>query len=95
VVGNPAATFTADWASDDPDPLPSLAEMQAFVDDYEHYRPTPFTPIERNALDAANLFACAYGARCQHSDLQLHPAVGRTPDMAWLRLLRERGKSAF
>jgi hypothetical protein len=95
VVGNTAAIFTADWASDDPDPLPSLAEMQAFVDDYEHRRLTPFTANERKVLDAANLFACAYGARCQHSDRQLHPAVGRTPDVGWLRLLHERGGSVF
>ena len=95
VVGNTAAIFTADWTSDDPDPLPSLAEMEAFVDDYERHRSAPFTRTERNVLDAANLFACAYGARCQHSDRQLHPAVGRTPDVGWLRLLRERGGSAF
>jgi hypothetical protein len=95
VVGNAAAIFTADWTSEDPDPLPSLAEMQAFVDDYEHRRPTPFTQTERKVLDAANLFACAYGARCQHSDRQLLPRVGRTPDVGWLRLLHERGGSAF
>lgn len=33
VVGHAAAIFSADWATDDPDPLPSLAEMQAFVED--------------------------------------------------------------
>jgi hypothetical protein len=95
VVGNTAAIFTADWASEHPDPLPSLAEMQAFVADYERHRLTPFTPTEKKALDSANLFACAYGARCQHSDRQLYPAVGRSPDVGWLRLLRERGEAAF
>ena len=95
VVGNTAAIFTADWAGEDPDPLPNLAEMRAFVADYERQRPTPFTPTEKQALDSANLFVCAYGARCQHSDRQLYPAVGRSPDVGWLRLLRDRGESAF
>ena len=95
VVGNAAAIFTADWTSEDPDPLPSLAEMQAFVADYERHRQTPFTAAELKALDSANLFVCAYGARCQHSDRQLYPTVGRSSDEAWLRLLRDRGKSAF
>lgn len=95
VVGHTAAIFSADWASDDPDPLPSLAEMQAFVEDYQHHRGVPFTSNEMQALDAANLLACAYGARCQHSDLQLHPEISSAPHTCWLRLLRQRGESAF
>ena len=35
VVGNAAAKFTADWTSGEFDPLPSVAEMQSFVGDYE------------------------------------------------------------
>ena len=62
VVGNTAAQFSADWASADPDPLPSLAEMQSFVREYEDARGEPFNEVERGLLDAANLFLCAYGA---------------------------------
>lgn len=95
LVGNTAAIFTSDWDSDDPDPLPSLAEMKAFVEEYEGVRGRPFTPAELQVLDAANLLACAYGARCQHSDMQRHPELGLTPDVAWFRLLRQRGPSAW
>jgi Phosphotransferase enzyme family len=94
VVGNAAAQFSADWTSADPDPLPSLPEMTAFVNDYENARDQPFSPAERELLDAANLFACAYGARCQHSDMVLHPKVGRSATVGWLRLLRQRGERA-
>ena len=69
--------------------------MGAFVEDYERVRRRRFTAIERQVLDAANLYACAYGARCQHSDQQLRPMVGYDTDVAWLRLLRERGESAL
>lgn len=95
VVGNTAAIFSADWTGDDPDPLPTLAEMRAFVADYDRERGGPFAPSDRAVLDAANLFACTYGARCQHSDIQLYPQVGLTPEMGWLRLLREREDSAL
>jgi hypothetical protein len=95
VVGVAAAGFTADWTSDDPDPLPTLTEMRAFVDDYEQARGRAFDPTERDALDAANLSACAYGARCQHSDMTLHPELIRAAAPAWIRLLRERGENAL
>jgi hypothetical protein len=94
VVGNTAAQFTADWSSDDPDPLPSVDEMRAFVTDYEQARGKPFDGAERQALDAANLFMCAYGARCQHSDMARHPQLSRGIP-GWIRLLRERGDWAL
>jgi hypothetical protein len=74
------------------DPLPSLDEMRAFVDDYERARGKSFTRRERALLDAGNLMVCAYGARCQQSDIALHPDVGGTPAAGWQRLLRERGE---
>jgi hypothetical protein len=95
VVGNTAAQFTADWASNGPDPIPTLEEMRIFVDDYEQERGKQFSAAERELLDAANLFLCAYGARCQHSDLALHPEIGGTPRSQWLRLLRQRGEGAL
>ena len=90
VVGNAAAIFSADWSSDDMDPLPTLAQMKAFVTDYEQAARRRFDDLERKTVDAANLFACAYGARCQHSDVKLHPRIGYGPETAWIRLLRER-----
>ena len=95
VVGNTAAVFTADWTTGEFDPLPNVAEMQSFVGDYERARGARFDGAEREVLDAANLFACAYGARCQHSDMTTHPGIARTASSGWYRLLRERGESAL
>jgi hypothetical protein len=95
VVGNTAAQFTADWADRGRDPLPSVGEMRSFVRDYERARGAGFDDAERELLDAANLFACAYGARCQHSDMTKHPDIARTVSSGWYRLLRERGESAL
>jgi hypothetical protein len=92
VVGNTAALFTADWSSDEPDPLPSLGDMRAFVRDYEVARGRRFDGAELEAADAANLFLCAYGARCQHSDATRHPELGRGVEAPFFRLLRERGE---
>ena len=95
VVGNTAAQFTADWTSGDFDPLPSVADMRCFVNDYERARGARFDAAECEELDAANLFACAYGARCQHSDMTKHPGIARTESSGWYRLLRERGERAL
>jgi hypothetical protein len=95
VVGNSAGQFTADWTRGDIDPLPSVEEMRNLVEDYENAQGEPFRANEQEILDAANLYLCAYGARCQHSDLVLHPEGGGTADTRWLRLLRERGEHAL
>ena len=39
--------------------------------DYEAARGAGFSPAEREALDAAWVYATAYGARCEHSDARL------------------------
>jgi len=91
VVGNTAAQFTVDWGGGNPDPLPSLSQMRDFVDDYVQARGRSFSSSEWELLDAANLALCAYGARCQHSALTLHPAIGGSADDRWIRLLRQRG----
>ena len=69
--------------------------MLAFVADYEHARGQPFTKVERDALDAANLAAIAYGARCQHSDNQLRPDIAANSHGGYLRLLKQRGPRLF
>ena len=91
VVGNAAAVFSADWSTADIDPLPTLEDMRGFVTDYEQAAHRRFDDHERKILDAANLYACAYGARCQHSDMQLHPKIGHGTATAWIRLLHEQG----
>jgi hypothetical protein len=96
VVGAAAASFTADWSTRiEPDPLPSVSEMRSFVEDYERARGNPFDRAQREALDAANLAACAYGARCQHSDVTRHPELIRAPIPPYIRLLRDRGEQAL
>jgi hypothetical protein len=95
VVGNAAAQFTTDWTGSEADPLPSVTEMRSFVTDYELARGATFDDDERELLDAANLSICAYGARCQHSDMAKYPRTTRTPDSGWYRLLRERGETAL
>ena len=95
VVGVAAAGFTADWTSAEPDPLPTVTEMRAFVHEYEQAMGRAFDPKERDALDAANLSACAYGARCQHSDMSRHPELVRSSAPGWIRLLRERGENGL
>ena len=95
VVGNTAAQFSVDWANGDPDPLPTPAEMDAFVDDYGRARGRGFDRKESDLLDAANLAMCAYGARCQHADRTLYPALGGADDSGWLRLLCQRGERWF
>jgi hypothetical protein len=95
VVGNAAAQFTTDWTVPEADPLPSVSEMRSFVSDYELARGSAFNAFEREILDAANLFLCAYGARCQHSDMTKHPEIARTVDPGWCRLLGERGERAL
>jgi hypothetical protein len=96
IVGSSAAQFPADWgAGAEPDPLPSVEDMVAFVEDYEAARGARFGPAEREQLDAANLALIAYGARCQHSDVRLHPDLGSSASNRFLRLLRERGNRIF
>jgi hypothetical protein len=95
VVGNAAAQFSADWVNGDPDPLPTLEEMDGFIADYVEARGGSFNDRECDVLDAANLWVCAYGARCQHADRTLYPGLGDPADSRWLRLLRQRGERWF
>ncbi len=93
IVGQAAGGFSTDWRIG-PASLPGVEDMAAFVKDYESARGSAFDRHEREVLDAANLYLCAYGARCQHSDQM---RFGLTPDLplGWLRLLEERGESGL
>ena len=68
LVGAAAHAFTADWAIPQARRLPTLDEFRAFVGDYEAARGARFSPAERESIDAAWVYATAYGARCEHSD---------------------------
>jgi hypothetical protein len=93
IVGCAAAQYTAVWDEHATNPLPNLEEMRSFVDYYENARGATFTLRERELLDAANLWSCAYGARCQHSDTVL--SGGDPTTTSYGRLLRERSVSAL
>lgn len=91
IVGCAAAQFTAAWNETTMNPLPNVEEMQSFVDFYEIARGSAFTRREHELLDAANLWSCAYGARCQHSD---KVASGEDPTKTdYGQLLRQRSGS--
>jgi hypothetical protein len=66
LVGHTAATFT--YTERLPvDRIPAVAEVRAFVADYEHSRGNPFTDAERRAAYAAAVYSRAYGTRCAHA----------------------------
>jgi hypothetical protein len=93
VVGQAAAGFSTDWRVG-ASTMPSIQEMAAFVDAYEQARGTPFDRDERELLDAANLYLCAYGARCQHSD-EVRLGIPTDASGGWIGLLRDRGERAL
>ena len=80
-VGGAAATFT--YTERLPvEVWPTVAEAEAFLEEYEHARGTKFTPAEAAAARAAAVYARAYSTRCTH-------AVGK--DTAGLRLREYAG----
>jgi hypothetical protein len=65
-VGGAAATFT--YTERLPvDVWPSVTEAEAFLEEYEHARGTPFTPAEAAAARAAAVYTRAYSTRCTHA----------------------------
>lgn len=89
LIGANSTAFTSDWSDPSIDPFPSVAEMSAFVDDYEAARGRSFTSREREILEAARVYRLAYGARCEHSDAQLDVFPGEDTDgQGWIALLR-------
>jgi hypothetical protein len=89
LVASSSVIHPIDWRLDQPDPLPTLDELDAFVADYEAARGTAFDEAERELLAAGQRWVATYGARCQHSD----DVLGVFPDVdhsrGWPRLLRE------
>ena len=89
LVGVASVVHPVDWRLGLPDPLPSLAQLDGFVIDYERARGEPFDDAEHEVLVAAQRWIASYGARSQHSDhiRGLFPDVDHTK--GWPRLLRE------
>jgi hypothetical protein len=89
LVGSASVLHPVDWRLEQPDPLPTLDQLDGFVADYETARGAPFDDSERHVLAAGQRWVTGYGARCQHSDAVL----GIFPDVdhsrGWPRLLEE------
>ena len=88
LVGGASVIHPVDWRLEQPDPLPTLEQVDGFVADYEAARRAPFDD-ERTVLAAGQRWVACYGARCQHSDdvLGIFPDVDRS--QGWPRLLRQ------
>lgn len=89
LVGAISVVHPVDWRSDVVDHFPSLAQIDAFVVDYEAARGTPFDGDERPLLTAGQRWIASYGARCQHSDAVLDTIPGTDPAVGWPRVLRQ------
>jgi hypothetical protein len=71
LVGQISYGFTTDWSISQERRMPTLEEFRAFVADYETARAKRFSRAERQTINAGWVYATAYGARCEHSDLVL------------------------
>jgi hypothetical protein len=80
LIGQIGYAFTTDWSIPQEQRMPTLDEFRAFVADYEAARARPFSPAEQRTIDAAWVYATAYGARCEHSDLVLGMPWASNPD---------------
>jgi hypothetical protein len=89
LVASASVVHPIDWRVDEPDPLPSLEQLDGFVADYEAARGVAFDADEQAVLAAGQRWVASYGARCQHSDdvLGLFPDVDHS--RGWPRLLAE------
>jgi hypothetical protein len=89
LVGSASVIHPVDSRLEQPDPLPTLDQLDGFVADYEAARGAQFDDDEREVLAAGQRWVASFGARCQHSDdlLGLFPDVDRS--QGWPRLLSE------
>jgi hypothetical protein len=69
LVGGVAHLFTSDFRVPERVQLPTVDEALAFIADYEAARGAPFGGEEHAVACAALIYAMAYTARCEHSDL--------------------------
>lgn len=66
LVGGVARAFSTNWSLSDP-MLPTIAEINRFVGEYEDVRGMPFSRDEALLAQAGTLYALAYSARCEHA----------------------------
>jgi hypothetical protein len=64
VVGSASVMHPIDGRLERPDPLPTLAQLDGFVADYEAVRGAPFSDHEHEVLAAGQRWIARYGARC-------------------------------
>ena len=84
LIGGVARAFSTNWSLPDP-MLPTVDEINAFMNDYELAQGTGFTDDERSLATAGTLHALAYSARCEHS---LYPSSVAPWGPGWRHLLR-------
>jgi hypothetical protein len=89
LVGSASIIHPIDWRLEQPDPLPTLAQVDGFVADYEKARGAPFDDAERAVLAAGQRWVACFGARCQHSDAVLDVFPGVDHERGWPRIVRE------
>jgi Phosphotransferase enzyme family len=88
LIGQIGYGFTTDWSIEQQRRMPTLEEFRAFITDYAAARGKQFSRTERQTVDAAWVYATAYGARCEHSDLMLGmPWGGEATDDSYRGLL--------
>jgi Ser/Thr protein kinase RdoA (MazF antagonist) len=75
-VASAALTFSVDWDRPVGERFPAPADIRTFIAEYEHARGAQFTAVELSWLAAAMVAALAYGARCEHADVNEHPSFG-------------------
>jgi hypothetical protein len=94
LLGQIGHGFTADWKIDQTRRTPTIQEFRAFITDYDTARGQHFSAAERKTIDAAWVYATAYGARCEHSDLALGmPGATADPsDDSYRSLLARHGR---
>lgn len=71
-VGQAAQTWNATGEPGSP-ARPDVAEVAAYVKEYERARGQAFTPAERRSIGGAALFTLAYAARCESALLARWP----------------------
>jgi hypothetical protein len=71
LVGSASVMHPIDGRLERTDPLPTLAQLDGFVADYEAVRGAPFSDHVHEVLAAGQRWIASYGARCQHSDALL------------------------
>ena len=76
-VGGAARCFNQDWRDGLPPQLITVAEAQAFIQDYERARGRSFSATDQRMIGAALVYTAAYGTRCAHQGSQPETAYAR------------------